>query len=134
MTPAPDPIWRRRLAGAFLTWLVPFAAAIPFYGPDGLMIDQQLFKSIMIVVGSITAAILIVWCFRPVGKNFTHEAIVTGLVWLLANWILDLIVLVGLLGMALPDYAAQIGLRYLVIPAMVIAAGVVADGAGKRKL
>jgi len=128
--------WRRRLVGAFLTWLVPFLAAIPFYGPAGLVIDQQLFKSIMIVVGSITAAILIVWCFRPVEKNFTREAVVTGIVWLLANWILDLIVLVGLLGMALPDYATQIGLRYLVIPAMVIAAGVVADeagGKGRRK-
>jgi len=34
--------------------------------------------------------------------------------------------------MTLPDYAAQIGLRYLVIPAMVIAAGVVADEAVKR--
>lgn len=133
MTLALDATWRRRLAGAFLTWLVPFAAAIPFYGPDGLVIDQQLFKSIMIVVGSITAAILIVWCFRPVEKNFTHEAIVTGFVWLLVNWILDLIVLVGLLGMTLPDYAAQIGLRYLVIPAMVIAAGVVAEEGIRRK-
>jgi len=128
-----DTIWRRRLIGAFLTWLVPFLASIPFYGPNGLIIDQQLFKSIMIVVGSITAAILIVWCFRPVEKNFTHEAIVTGFVWLFANWILDLIVLVGLLGMALPDYATQIGLRYLVIPVMVIAAGVVVDEAVKRK-
>lgn len=129
-----DTIWRRRLIGAFLTWLIPFVCAIPFYGPNGLTIDLQLFKSLMIVVGSITAAILIVWCFRPVEKNFTHEAIVTGLVWLLANWILDLIVLVGLLGMTLPDYAGQIGLRYLVIPAMVIAAGIATEEAGKRKI
>lgn len=128
-----DTIWRRRLIGAFLTWLIPFLASIPFYGTNGLMIDQQLFKSIMIVIGSITAAILIIWCFRPVEKNFTHEAIITGIVWLLANWILDLIVFVGLLGMTLPDYAMQIGLRYLVIPAMVIAAGVVADDAVKTR-
>ena len=127
------PIWRRRFIGAFLTWLIPFLAAIPFYGPGGLLIDQQLFKSLMIVIGSITAAILIVWCLRPVEKNFTHEAIITGIVWLLANWVLDLIVLVGLLGMTLPDYATQIGLRYLVIPVMVIVAGVVTDEAGKRK-
>jgi len=124
-----SPIWNRRLAGAFLTWLIPFAAAVPFYGPAGLMIDQQLFKSIMIVVGSITAAFLIVWCFRPVEREYTREAVITGIVWLLANWVLDLIVLVSLLGMTLPDYATQIGLRYLVIPVMVIAAGVVADGA-----
>jgi hypothetical protein len=127
------PIWRRRLIGAFLTWLVPFVIAIPFYGPDGLLIDQQLFKSLMIVVGSITAAILIVWCFRTVERDYTREAVVTGVTWLLANWVLDLIVLVGLLGMTLPDYATQIGLRYLVIPAMVIVAGIVADEAVKRE-
>jgi hypothetical protein len=133
MTTLISPIWRRRLIGALLTWLVPFLASIPFYGKDGLVIELQLFKSLMIVVGSITAAILIVWCFRPVEKNYTREAIVTGIVWLSANWILDIIVLVGLLGMNLPEYATQIGLRYLVIPAMVIAAGVVADEAVKRR-
>jgi hypothetical protein len=124
--------WRCRLIGAFLTWLVPFVCAIPFYGPGGLLIDQQLFKSLMIVVGSITAAILIVRLFRTIERDYIREAIVTGIVWLLANWVLDLIVLVGLLGMTLPDYATQIGLRYLVIPVMVIVAGVVAEEAGKR--
>ena len=125
--------WRCRLFGAFLTWLIPFVCALPFYGPDGLLIDQQLFKSLMIVVGSVTAAILIVRLFQTIEKDYTREAIVTGIVWLFANWVLDLIVLVGLFGMTLPDYATQIGLRYLVIPAMVIAAGVVADEAVKRK-
>ncbi len=125
--------WRCRLVGAFLTWLIPFVCAIPFYGPNGLLIDQQLFKSLMIVVGSITAAILIVRLFRTIEHDYISEAIITGIVWLFANWVLDLIVLVGLLGMTLPDYAAQIGLRYLVIPAMVIAAGVVADNAVKRQ-
>jgi len=33
----------------------------------------------------------------------------------------------------MPDYAVQIGLRYLVIPAIVIAAGILADEAGKGK-
>ena len=129
-----DTIWRRRLIGAFLTWLVPFVCAIPFYGKDGLLIDIQLFKSLMIVVGSITAAILIIWLFRSVEIGYTREAVITGVTWLLTNWVLDLIVLVGLLGMNLPDYATQIGLRYVVIPAMVIAAGVVADGAVKRNI
>lgn len=125
--------WRCRLVGALLTWLVPFVCAIPFYGPDGLLIDQQLFKSLMIVVGSITAAILIVRLFRTIERDYTREAIITGIVWLFANWVLDLIILVGLLGMALPEYATQIGLRYLVIPVMVIVAGVAAEEAGKRK-
>jgi len=54
-------IWGCRLIAGVLSWLVPFLVAVPFYGRDGtLMIDPAMFKSIMIVVASITAAILIV--------------------------------------------------------------------------
>jgi hypothetical protein len=70
-----------------------------------------------------------VWQFRVVTTAYTREAVITGFVWLGMNWALDLIVLVGLLGMALPDYITLIGVRYLMIPAMVIAAGIIADEA-----
>jgi len=36
--------------------------------------------------------------------------------------------------MTLPDYATQIGLRYLVIPVMVIVAGIVAEVAERGKI
>jgi hypothetical protein len=58
--------------------------------------------------------------------------VITGLVWLVVNGVLDIIVLVGLLGMAPLDYVNQIGLRFLMIPAMVIAAGIIADDAALR--
>ena len=45
------------------------------------------------------------------------------------NWGLDALVLIGVLGMPPYDYISQIGLRYLMIPVMVIAAGVIADHA-----
>jgi hypothetical protein len=46
-----------------LSWLVPFLAAVQFCSRNGtLAIDLVLFKSIVIVVSSVTAAILIV-CF-----------------------------------------------------------------------
>jgi len=61
------------------------------------------------------------------GTRYTREAIVTGIVWLIANWALDLIVLVGMFGMNPGEWAASIGLRYLMIPVMVIMAGIVAD-------
>lgn len=137
MTILTESLWGRRITAGVLTWLIPFLVAIPFYSKDGsLLIDTSLFKSLMIVVSSLVAAVLIVWFFRTVKAGYTHEAVATGITWLVLNWILDLIVLVGILGMALPDYVAQIGLRYLMIPAIVIAAGIVADeavrcGAGK---
>ena len=123
----------RRLAGGFLIWLVPFIASIPFYGSNGvLLIDQMLFKSIMIVTGSITAAAVMVWYFGIVRTSYTSDAILTGVLWLFENWALDIIVLVGLLGMASLTYVNGIGVRYLMIPAIVIAAGMIADGAMKK--
>jgi len=41
----------------FLAWLIPFVASLFFYTREGeLTIDIFLFKSIMIVVGSFSAA------------------------------------------------------------------------------
>jgi hypothetical protein len=48
------------------------------------------------------------------------------------NWALDLVVLVGLLGMSPAEYVTGIGLRYLVIPAMVIPAGIITERAAER--
>jgi hypothetical protein len=75
MTAITHSIWGRRLIAGVLSWLVPFLAAVPFYGRNGtLAIDLTLFKSIMIVVGSVTAAILIVWFFMSVSTSYTHES------------------------------------------------------------
>ena len=134
MTAITHSIWGRRLIAGVLSWLVPFLAAVPFYGRNGtLTIDLALFKSIMIVVSSVTAAILIVWFFKSVSTSYTHEAVIIGFVWLVMNWALDAVVLVGILGMTVGDYITQIGIRYLMIPTIVIAAGVVADEATLRK-
>jgi len=66
--------WGRRLIATLLTWLVPFLSAVPFYGKNGtLLIDPGLFKSIMIVVATITAAILMVLFFRQIKSEFGHS-------------------------------------------------------------
>lgn len=45
----------------FLSWLIPFASSFFFYTREGkLTIDALFFKSIMIVVGSVSAAFLLV--------------------------------------------------------------------------
>jgi len=111
-----------------LTWLIPFVVSFLFYSKEGeLSIDIFLFKSIMIVVGSITGASLLVIYFKRIEKNYLSEGILVGLVWFLMNVILDLIVLVPMSGMDRGTYVAQIGLRYLVIPVMSIAMGIVAS-------
>jgi hypothetical protein len=124
----------RRLFSGFVIWLVPFCFAFLFYGPGGtLLIDLMLFKSIMIVVASVTAAVMLVWYFQVVRAGYTIDAILTGVLWLVENWALDIIVLVGVFGMPSGQYFTETGIRYLMIPAIVIATGMVADGAVRKK-
>ena len=109
-----------------LTWLIPFVSAFFFYTREGrLSIDIFLFKSIMIVVGSISGAILLVSYFRKINSSYFKEGVTVGFIWLGINILLDLLVLIPMSGMPIADYFTQIGLRYLVIPAMSIAMGTV---------
>lgn len=65
--------------------------------------------------------------FRAVTINYIPESVITGLVRLVVNGALDIFVPVGLPGMAPTDYITRIGRCYLMIPAMVIAAGIIAE-------
>jgi hypothetical protein len=106
----------------------------PFYTKDGaLLVDAALFKSLMIVFRSVTGAVLMMWFFTILNGSYTREAVITGVCWLVLNWTPDALVLGGLNGMTPADYLSQTGLRYLMIPAMVIATGVVADKAAVKK-
>ncbi|MGD0036049.1 MAG: hypothetical protein ABSC53_02000 [Bacteroidota bacterium] len=108
----------------FLAWLIPFVASFFFYTREGkLTIDIFLFKTIMIVVGSITGAFLLVSYFKKITADYLKEGITVGVVWFGINILLDLLVLIPMSGMSLSNYFTQIGLRYLVIPAMSIAVG-----------
>ena len=124
----------KNLLFGFLSWLIPFVASIFFYGREGtLTIDVFLFKSIMIVVGSISAAILLVMYFKKISTDYLKESIVLGLTWFTINIVLDLLVLLPMSGMTMPDYFTQIGIRYIVIPAMTISVGAALGNKGKYK-
>ncbi len=114
----------RNVLYGFLAWLVPFVASFFFYSREGgLTIDIFLFKSIMIVVGSISAAFLLISYFKKINVDYFKEGIIVGLTWFGINILLDLLILIPMSGMSIADYFTQIGLRYLAIPAMSIAVG-----------
>jgi hypothetical protein len=118
-----------------LSWLVPFAVSVLLYSPAGEpLYDIFLVKSILIVVGGTTGALLLVLYFRRITENYLAEGAVAGTVWLLINWALDLVVLVPMGGMGIADYFAQIGLRYLLIPAIAVAIGAAAADAASRRV
>jgi uncharacterized membrane protein YpjA len=124
MNASPRKRYLRNILYGFLAWLIPFVASFFFYTREGkLTIDVFLFKSIMIVVGSVSAAFLLVSYFKRINANHLREGVIVGLAWFGINIALDLLVLVPMSGMSISDYFPQIGLRYLVIPAMSIAVG-----------
>lgn len=108
----------------FLAWLIPFLASFLFYSKEGgLNIDIFLFKTIMIVVGTFSAAFLLVSYFKNIKADYLKQGLTVGITWFTINILLDLLVLIPMLKMSLPDYFTQIGLRYLAIPAMSLAIG-----------
>ena len=116
--------YQRNILYGFLAWLIPFVTSFFFYTREGgLTIDIFLFKSIMIIVGTFSAAVLLVSYFKYINADYLKEGIVIGLTWFAISILLDLLVLIPMSGMSIADYFAQIGIRYLAIPAMCIAVG-----------
>jgi uncharacterized membrane protein YpjA len=115
----------RNILYGFLAWLIPFVASIFFYTKEGgLIIDIFFFKTIMIIVGSISGAFLLISYFKRINIGYLKEGIYVGITWFVINILLDLLVLIPMSGMAISDYFLQIGLRYLVMPVMSIMVGV----------
>ncbi len=108
----------------FLVWLVPFAVSIPLFTPDGEpRIDVFLFKTIMLIIGSVTGAALLVRYFRKVNSDYVAEGVKLGTLWLVMNWGLDFATIVSFNGMPVGTYFTEIGLRYLNMPIFSIAIG-----------
>ena len=125
----------RIIGYGFLTWLIPFIIAIPFYSPDGkILVDPFLFKSIMVVTGAVVGAFLIIRLFKPLTRRYLNQGIRIGIVWLCINWMMDLLILIPMSGLDIPSYFNQIGLRYLLIPIMTIMAGIIAQNAKTPEL
>lgn len=124
--------WRLWLFG-ILSWLIPFLAAFAFFDASGtLTIPQPLFKSLMVVTGSAAGVVLLVLAFRRVRATVWSGAAI-GLFWLALNLGLDVLVLVPMSGSSLPDYFADIGLRYLVLPMVAAGMGAVAGREAARR-
>lgn len=108
----------------FVAWLIPFVASFFFYTSEGtLTVDVRFFKSVMMVVGTATAAVLLVSYFKKIQADYLKEGVIVGLVWLMVNILLDVASLVLMFGMPLADYFMNIGLGYLAMPAMSIMVG-----------
>jgi hypothetical protein len=124
---------KKALGLGFLSWLIPFLFSFLFFTPKGeLLINQLLFKNIMFVTATWFSAFLIIKYFKTVDKNYVKEGWLLGGLWLLINIVLDLVTIVPM-GKPLTDYFPQIGLAYLMIPAMTVLVGKVLEIKNKDK-
>lgn len=113
----------KKIGYGLIVWAVPFVSAIPLMGV--MEADPIFFKTLMIVIGGISGAVCAVLYFNKVGRDFLKEGLILGLVWLIVNWLLDFVVLLPLSKMPYGQYFKEIGLRYLVMPAMTVPLGYV---------
>lgn len=112
----------------FLSWFVPFFVSIFFFSKDGgLQIDLFLFKTIMIVVGSLSGCFLLYRYFLLVDSKFFKEGFVIGISWVFMNWLLDILVLIPMSKMPMDVYFIQIGFRYLSLLFFSIAMGAILE-------
>lgn len=105
----------------FLLWLICFIIAVivwPLHESQFM-----LFKSIMIVSGTVVGVLLLARYFKDVNANFVREGVIVGINWFVLNIVLDLIVLVWLLKTPLIEYLISPGVGYLAMPAMSIGVG-----------
>ncbi len=107
----------------FLVWLAAFAAAFVIFPLRES--SRPLFESIMpVVLASATAALAVLY-FRQVSRDYVREGIALGVLWFAMNILIDapLMLVGGPMKMTLGEYMADIGVTYLLIPAITIGIG-----------
>ena len=107
----------------FLVWVIPFVMAILIFPIRNN--DRPLFESIMPVVVVLCVVIFACLYFPKLQGRLLREGIILGVVWLAISLVLDLILFMpdSPMHMSFIDYLKDIGLTYLMIPAITIGFG-----------
>jgi len=114
--------FRKAVLFGFLVWLIAFMVAFAMFPIRESW--RALFESIMpVVVTAATVGFALLY-FRKVPTAFVREGVMLGALWLALNVVIDLpLMLTGPMKMTLLEYAADIGLTYLIIPTVTIGIG-----------
>ncbi len=124
--------WRRALLLGFLVWVVPFVVGLISFPIRELW--RALFESIMALILSVITVISASIYFKHVENKYLKEGISIGLLWFTLCIIIDLpLFSYGPMKMNLKDYAADIGLTYVMIPTITTGFGVVLENFYSRK-
>lgn len=112
----------------FLSWLIPFAISFLFYKPGGeLMVPYATFKSVILIVGTISGCYLLSRYFKFVDQRFIKNGIIVGVSWFAINILLDTVLLIPIMKSTFPVYFKSIGLGYIAIPVISTTIGYILD-------
>jgi hypothetical protein len=115
----------REVGFAVSAWLVPFAVSVCIFPLKKS--NPPLFESLMGVVLAASTVALGCAYKRRVTGGFVAAGVRVGVVWMAANWLLDgLMFSGGPMKMSFSQYAGDIGVAYLAIPAITIGLGIAA--------
>jgi len=118
----------KKIGYGLILWVIPYVTAIPLLGL--MRSDLVFFKTIMIVEGALVGAVLTVLYFLNVEGDFLREGSTLALVWIVVNWLLDVVALLPFTDLTVTRYFLEIGLRYLAIVAPTVAVGCVLQQRG----
>jgi hypothetical protein len=111
--------WRRAILLGLVVWLAPFVVACAIFSWKSSW--RSLFESIMAVTLAVAVVICAVRYFRKTGALTVREAGRLGVLWLAISVLIDLpLMLSPPMSMPLGEYAADIGLTYLMIPVITV--------------
>lgn len=115
----------KKVGYGLILWVIPYVTTIPLMGL--MQTNLILFKTIMIVEGTIVGGVLSALYFQGVTSQFLREGLITSAVWIVMNWVLDFVALLSFSGHSVSRYFMGIGDRYLTIAAPLVAIGYVIE-------
>ena len=122
---------KKTLLYGFLIWLIPFVVAFLIFPIRES--NRVLFESIMPVVITISVAFFAYQYFKKLDNNFVKEGVMLGLIWLAISFVIDLVMFMqGPMKMTFTVYIVDIGLTYLIIPAITIGFGYLSKSKAKK--
>ena len=122
----------RAIFYGILIWVAVFIVAMAVFSFRES--NRPLFESIMPVAVTAATVFFAQLYFTRVEKDFVKTGVMLGLVWLVINILIDLpMVFGGPLEMTLPEYFADIGLTYLIIPVITLSTGLASARVARRK-
>lgn len=114
---------RRAVLFGVLVWLFPFVVSILAFPLRSSW--RALFESVMALSVCAVVVLLALRYFRGVERGYVREGLLLGLLWLAICVLIDLpLMLTEPIGMTVWEYAADVGLTYVMVPVITVGLGV----------